>query len=224
MKNIIINAVSLKKVPMFAFYPITLSIIILTCLISASAFKNTKLLNDLIFWPPAISIRHQYYRFITCGLIHADFVHLAFNMMTLFFFGRIMEPWYQGELGLPHYYYLILYTGALIVANIPTYLKHREDYNYRSLGASGAVCAVLFAFVLLRPWATIQIIIIPVPAIIYAGLFLAYSAYMSRSGGDHINHDAHFWGALFGVVFTIAVHPAVVTIFIDELSHPRFDF
>ncbi len=209
---------------MLSLFPITLIIIVLTCLVSASAFKNPRLLNDLIFSPPAINIRHQYYRFITCGLIHADFLHLAFNMMTLYFFGRIMEPWYQGELGLPHYFYLILYTGALIVANIPTYIKRRDDYNYRSLGASGAVCAVLFAFVLLRPWATIQIFILPVPAIIYAGLFLAYSAFMSRKGGDNINHDAHFWGALFGVVFTIAVHPAVDSFFLNELSQPRFDF
>ena len=205
-------------------FPITLSIIILTCVISASAFKNPQLMNDLIFWPPAISIRHQYYRFVTCGLIHADFLHLAFNMMTLYFFGRIMEPWYQGELGLPHYYYLILYIGALIVANIPTYIKRREDYNYRSLGASGAVCAVLFAFVLLRPWATIQVLVVPVPSIIYAFLFLGYSMFMSKRGCDNINHDAHFYGALFGVVFTIAVHPAVVGIFLDQLRQPHFDF
>jgi membrane associated rhomboid family serine protease len=206
------------------FAPITLTIIVLTCIISASAFKNPKLLNDLIFWPPAINIRHQYYRFITCGLIHADFLHLAFNMMTLYFFGRIMEPWYQGRLGLPHSYYLFLYLGALIVANIPTCIKRHDDYNYRSLGASGAVCAVLFAFVLLDPWETIRVVIIPVPAIIYAGLFLGYSAYMSRKGGDNINHDAHFYGALFGVLFTIAAHPDVVNTFINELNHPRFDF
>jgi membrane associated rhomboid family serine protease len=205
-------------------FTITLSIIVLTCLISVTAFSNNKIFDDLIFWPPAISVRHQYYRFFTCGLIHADFTHLAFNMFTLFFFGRIMEAHYMGELGLPHYTYLILYVGAVVVANIPTYIKKRDDYGYRSLGASGGVCAVLFAFVLLRPWATIQVLILPIPAIIYAGLFLAYSAYMSRKGGDNVNHDAHFWGALFGVAFTIAVHPDVVNTFLSEISHPRFDF
>jgi membrane associated rhomboid family serine protease len=205
-------------------FTITLSIIVLTCLISASAFNNNRLLNALIFWPPAISIRHQYYRFFTCGLIHADFIHLAFNMITLYFFGRVMEAWYMGRLGLPHFYYLILYTGAVIVANIPTYLKRRDDYNYRSLGASGGVCAVLFAFVLMQPWATITVFVIPVPAIIYAGLFLGYSVYMGKRGGDNVNHDAHFWGALFGVVFTIAVHPGVASTFVNELSHPQFNF
>jgi membrane associated rhomboid family serine protease len=205
-------------------FTITLSIIVLTCLVSVTAFNNSKILDDLIFWPPAISVRHQYYRFISCALIHADIMHLAFNMITLYFFGRVMEAYYMGVLGLPHFYYLALYVGAVIVANIPTYLKKKDDYNYRSLGASGGVCAVLFAFVLLRPWTTIQVIILPVPAIIYAGLFLGYSAYMSKRGGDNVNHDAHFWGALFGVVFTIAVRPGVIQIFLDQLSHPHFDF
>jgi membrane associated rhomboid family serine protease len=205
-------------------FTITLSIIVLTCLISATAFNNSKILDDLIFWPPAISIRHQYYRFVTCGLIHADIMHLAFNMITLYFFGRELEARYMGELGLPHYYYLILYIGALIAANIPTYIKRKDDYNYRSLGASGAVCAVLFAFILMKPWSTIQVIIIPMPAIIYAFLFLGYSVYMSRRGGDNVNHDAHFWGALFGVVFTIIVHPGIISTFLNELSHPRFNF
>src|SRR5258708_4204538 len=205
-------------------FTITLSIIVLTCLISVTAFNNSKILDDLIFWPPAISMRHQYYRFITCGLIHADFMHLAFNMFTLYFFGKYLEAHYVGELDLPQYSFLILYVGAIIVANIPSYLKRRDDYNYRSLGASGGVCAILFAFILLRPWATISIIVIPVPAIIYAGLFLFYSAYMSKRGGDNVNHDAHFWGALFGVVFTIIAKPSVVSIFLNELSHPRFNF
>lgn len=203
-------------------FTITLSIIVLTCLVSAAAFQNNKILDALIFWPPAISIRHQYYRFLTCGLIHADFIHLGFNMITLYFFGRIMEAHYPGELGLPQYWYFFLYAGGVIVANIPTYLKRRDDYNYRSLGASGGVCAVLFAFVLLKPWATIYVFVLPIPAILYSVLFLVYSAYMSKRGGDNVNHDAHFWGALFGVVFTIALRPTVVHIFLNELSQPRF--
>ena len=203
---------------------ITISIIILTCITSIMGFNNQKILNDLIFWPPAITKQHQYYRFITCGLIHADYIHLAFNMLTLYFFGRIMEVYYMGMLGLPKYYYLLMYVGALVISNLPTYFKHRNDYDYRSLGASGAVSAVVFAFILLKPWVSVYVFFIPVPAIIYAVLFLVYSAYMSRKGGDNINHDAHFYGALFGIVFTIAVRPEVIRIFLDELSHPHFDF
>lgn len=203
-------------------FDITLTIVIVTCAITLTGFKNGKVVDELIFWPPAISKKHQYYRFITCGLIHADYMHLIFNMLTLYFFGTVMEAYYQGQLGLQKWYYLALYIGALIVSNIPTYIKHRNDYDYRSLGASGAVSAVLFAFILLRPWQKIIVLVFPVPAIIYGGLFLFYSAYMSRKGGDNVNHDAHFYGALFGVLFTIAVRPEVVQIFWNELIHPRF--
>jgi membrane associated rhomboid family serine protease len=131
-----------------------------------------------------------------------------------------MEAHYQGELGLQKWYYLALYIGALIVSNIPTYLKHRNDYNYRSLGASGAVSAVLFAFILLYPWQRIVVLVFPVPAIVYGVLFLVYSAYMSRKGGDNVNHDAHFYGALFGILFTIAVSPNVAGEFWNKLIHP----
>jgi membrane associated rhomboid family serine protease len=203
-------------------FNITLSIVVITSIISLAGFRNGKVVDELIFWPPAISKKHQYYRFITCGLIHADYMHLIFNMVTLYFFGTYMEAHYQGDLGLQKYYYLALYVGALIVSNIPTYIKHYNDYDYRSLGASGAVSAVLFSFILLGPWQQILVLVFPVPAIIYGGLFLFYSAYMSRKGGDHVNHDAHFYGALFGVIFTIAVRPDVVNIFLNELKHPHF--
>jgi membrane associated rhomboid family serine protease len=201
-------------------FDITLTIIIVTCVITLTGFRNGKVVDELIFWPPAISKKHQYYRFITCGLIHADYMHLIFNMLTLYFFGTFMEAHYQGELGLQKWYYLALYIGALIVSNIPTYLKHRNDYNYRSLGASGAVSAVLFAFILLYPWQRIVVLVFPVPAIVYGVLFLVYSAYMSRKGGDNVNHDAHFYGALFGILFTIAVSPNVAGEFWNKLIHP----
>ena len=205
-------------------FTITISIIIITCLISITGFSNTKVIDDLIFWPPAISKRHQYYRFITCGFIHADLMHLFFNMFTLYWFGRAMEVYYPGRLGLPHYYFAMLYFGASVASLLPTYFKYRNDYNYRSLGASGAVCATLFAYILLDPWQTIYVFFFPVPAIIYAVLFLGYSVYMSKKGGGNINHDAHFYGALFGIVFTILARPEVVTSFLRELSHPHLNF
>ncbi|HLY70954.1 MAG TPA: rhomboid family intramembrane serine protease, partial [Puia sp.] len=172
---------------MLSFTPITVSIIAITCLISIAGFSNPKIINELIFWPPAITNHRQYYRFVTCGFVHANFMHLAFNMFTLYFFGRIMELYYMGRLGLEHYYFFILYIGALIISVLPTYFKQKNNYNYRSLGASGAVCAVLFAFILLEPWQIIYVFFIPVPAIVYAVLFLIYSMYMSKKGGDYIN-------------------------------------
>lgn len=202
---------------------ITMIILILTTIISFVSFNNSRLMDALIFWPPAISIRHQYYRFVTCGFIHADLMHLAFNMFTLYFFGRVLENDYMGILGLQHYYFPLLYFTALVVANIPSYLKQHDNYNYRSLGASGAVCAVMFAFIMISPWETLYVFgKIPIPAIIYAILFLGYTVYMSRRGGDNVNHDAHLWGAIYGVVFTILARPSVVGSFLNELGHPRF--
>jgi membrane associated rhomboid family serine protease len=167
-------------------------------------------------------MRHQYYRFLTCGLIHADLMHLAFNMFSLFVFGKALENYYMGVLGLQHLYYIVLYITAIIVANIPTYIKRREDYNYRSLGASGGVCAVIFASILIDPWVPIYLYFIKMPAILYAVLFLGFTIYMSRRGGDNVNHDAHLWGAVYGVVFTIAARPSVVTDFLEQLKHPHF--
>jgi membrane associated rhomboid family serine protease len=203
---------------------ITMIILVFTTIVSFLSFNNPRLMDALIFWPPAISMRRQYYRFLTCGFIHANLMHLAFNMLTLFFFGRGLELFYMGRLGLQHYYFTLLYLSAIVVANIPSYLKQHDNYNYRSLGASGGVCAVLFAFILIDPWKTLQLFFaIDVPAIVYAVLFLAYTIYMSRRGGDNVNHDAHLWGAIYGIIFTIIARPSVVNTFLNELLHPRFN-
>lgn len=185
---------------------ITLIILILTCIISFTAFSNPRVVNDLIFYPPAITQRNQWYRFITCGLIHADIAHLAFNMFSFYMFGGFVEEAfmsYLGAMGKP--LYLAMYVTGLIICLLPTYFKHRNDYHYRSLGASGAVSAVVFAGIFLSPTSKIGILFIPpiIPGFIFGVLYLAASAYMSKRGGDNINHSAHFWGAVWGVAFVI---------------------
>ncbi len=204
---------------------ITINIIIIaiTCLISYLAFSNEALMDKLIFYPPSITRDHQWYRFITSGFIHADMMHLGFNMLTLYFFGRNLEYIYASYFGVSPLWYLVLYFSSLIVSQIPSYLKNKNNYYYRSLGASGAVSAIVFSMILLMPWSTLYVFIIPVPAIIYAVFYLGYSVYMSKKGGDSINHDAHIWGALYGILFSIALHPDVLTIFFQEMSHPHFD-
>lgn len=202
---------------------ITLIIIAITCLVSFLAFSNEKLINQLIFYPPAITRDNQWYRFITSGFIHADIQHLAFNMFTLYFFGRSWEYAYCGELGVGEIWYVILYLGALVTSQIPSYLKNRNNYHYRSLGASGAVSAIVFSMILLMPWSTLYVFIIPLPAIIYAILYLGYTIYMSKKGGDYINHDAHLWGAIFGIAFSIALKPEVISIFLQAITHPHFN-
>ena len=199
---------------------ITILIIAITGLVSFIAFSNERLINQFIFYPPAITEDNQWYRFITSGFIHADIQHLAFNMFTLYFFGRSWEYAYCEELGVGDIWYIVLYLGALIVSQIPSYLKNKNNYRYRSLGASGAVSAIVFSMILLMPWSTLYVFIIPLPAIIYAILYLGYTIYMSRKGGDYINHDAHLWGAIFGIAFSIALKPEVFGIFLHAITHP----
>jgi len=201
----------------------TLLIIAITGLVSFLAFSNEKLINQLIFYPPAITRDNQWYRFITSGFIHADIQHLAFNMFTLYFFGRSWEYAYCEELSVGKIWYVVLYVGALVASQIPSYLKNRNNYRYRSLGASGAVSAIVFSMILLMPWSTLYVFIIPLPAIIYAILYLGYTIYMSRKGGDYINHDAHLWGAIFGIAFSIALKPKVFGIFLHAITHPYFN-
>ena len=192
----------------------TLIIIVITAIISFIAFSNRTVMNRLIMWPPAMQ-RGQYDRFITYGFVHADSTHLLFNMFTLFFFGRAIENFYRpyfGGLG-----FVLFYLAALVVSMLPSYLKHKDDPNYLSLGASGAVSAVLFAYILFAPWNLIYVFFIPVPAIIYALLYTAYSVYAAKRGQDNINHSAHLWGAAFGVIATIAIEPALIQRFIAKL-------
>jgi membrane associated rhomboid family serine protease len=197
----------------------TLIIIIVTALVSFGAFNNRTLYNDLILYPPAIN-RGQYYRFITSGFIHADIQHLLFNMLTLYFFGGVMEDFLNGELG--KWAFLALYLGGIIISDIPSYLKNKNNPGYASLGASGGVSSVLFAFILLSPWSTIYVFILPVPAIIFGVLYMGYSIYMGKKGTDNVNHDAHLWGAIFGIVFILINMPQEVAGFIERILHPRF--
>ncbi|HEY9131544.1 MAG TPA: rhomboid family intramembrane serine protease [Dyella sp.] len=200
---------------------VTLIIIGITCVVSFMAFNNQRLMNDLILWPPAIERQREYYRLVTYGAIHADFGHLFVNMLTLFFFGRVMEGFYTHTLG--QFGFVLFYLGGLIVSILPTYLSNRGNANYRSLGASGAVSAVLFASILFQPWAKLYLYFaIPIPAILYAVLYVIYSIYMDRRGQGNVNHSAHLWGAAYGVAFTLMVQPERLSIFLDQLMRPRF--
>jgi membrane associated rhomboid family serine protease len=186
----------------------TLIIIIITALVSFSAFRSEKIMNELIFYPPAISTDRQYYRFISCGFIHADLPHLLFNMISLFLFGKFVEEQFADIFGQGgKLLYLLMYLLALIVSILPSYLRNKDNYSYRSLGASGAVSAVVFAGLMIAPYIKVGLFIIPpiIPGFVFGPLYLIVSAYLDRKGGDNINHSAHIWGALFGVVFLIIV-------------------
>lgn len=198
----------------------TTIIIIITVIVSLLAWQNKALFNRLIFYPPAVS-EGQVDRFVTHGFIHADSVHLLFNMFTLYFFGRATEGLYNAFLG--GYGFIAFYVSAIIVAMIPSYIKNKNNASYLSLGASGGVSAVLFAFILLAPWNMIYLFaVIPIPAILFAVAYVAYSIYADKRGGSNINHMAHLWGGAFGVVATIVLEPQIVAHFITALLSPSF--
>lgn len=190
----------------------TIIIIILTALMSFSAFNNHKLYSDLILYPPAVN-RGQYYRFLTSGFIHADMQHLLFNMLTFYFFGEAIENLLNAYVG--KWAFLTLYLGAIIVSDIPSYLKNRNNAGYASLGASGGVSAIVFAFIIFAPWAWFTFP--PVPAIVFGIGYMWYSIYMGKKGNDNINHDAHLWGALFGIAYIFISMPEQVLGFIGRL-------
>jgi membrane associated rhomboid family serine protease len=200
--------------------PVTLAILVITCVISFAAFSNPRLLERMVLWPPAVSRRHQYDRLLTCGFVHADFAHLLFNMFTFFSFGAYMERLFEPRIGAAGY--ALFYAAGIVLSALPSYLRHQDDTGYRSLGASGAVSAVLFAFILVKPWATILVFAFPVPAIVFALVYLGYTIYMDRRQTDRINHSAHLWGAIYGIVFTIVLEPRVIGLFFAQLANPRF--
>lgn len=197
----------------------TISLIIITVIVSMLAFNQQRIMNRLVFWGPAVG-RGQFDRFITYGFVHADGFHLLFNMITLFFFGSFIEQFYRQyafDMG-----FALFYLGGLIVSILPSYIKHKNDVNWLSLGASGAVSAILFAFILFRPWNLIFVFFIPVPAIIFAILYVGYSVWANRRGQSGINHSAHLWGAAYGVICTIILQPALIPHFLNQLLHPSF--
>jgi membrane associated rhomboid family serine protease len=199
----------------------------LTVAISAYAWSNQELMSNWILDPYQMNRRGgQWYRFLTSGFLHADWAHLLFNMFAFYSFSPIvlnmLSQRYEPGLGLA--WFLVLYLGGVVVSDLPTYFRHRHDPGYRSLGASGGVAAVLFASILIYPVAPKGggIIIFPLPIpiqpFLFGFLYLAYSYYMGRRRGDNINHDAHFYGALYGVVLMTVLVPGFLPLFVQQVS------
>ena len=192
---------------------ISIFIIAITSIVSFIGFGNSNVIDKLIFYPPAIANQKEWYRFFSCGLIHKDIPHLLFNMYALYLFGngreqQGVEPMFNAIFyGKGEWLYLLMYVGALGVCLLPTYSKNKENYNYRSLGASGAVSAVVFAYILLDPMRGVGLIFIPVfiPGFLFGALYLFISYLLDKRGGGGINHSAHIWGALFGIAYLIVV-------------------
>lgn len=199
----------------------------LTVAASVYAWSNPDVLDKGMLAPYQMSRSNdQWYRFVSSGFLHADWGHLLFNMFTFYSFGGVVLTALGMQFGASTgmLLFLLLYLGGIVVSDVPTYFRHRNDRQYRSLGASGGVSSVLFAAVLFYPTAGIRMFPLPfdIPGFIWAFLYLAYSYYMGRRRGDNINHDAHFYGALYGVVLTLLVVPGVLATFWQQVMSFKF--
>lgn len=186
---------------------------------------NKLFLAKTIMWPYYVKRNNEFYRFVTSGFLHANFMHLFFNMFTLYYFGNNIEMILKSNGMGNGTTYIILYFGAIIVSDLPSYLKNKDVFEYRSLGASGAVSAVVFATILFSPWSSIYLYAyIKISATVYAVLFIAYCIYMGKKAEDNINHDAHLWGAIFGLSFTLLIvyvmRPDLIGYILEQLKHP----
>lgn len=193
--------------------PVASVIFVLTIVISLLAFSSDNLFDKLILHPYDVSRGKNVYTLITSGFIHNDYMHLFFNMLSYFFFA------FQLEATLGHWQFALLYMVSLILSDLPSVAKHKNDLWYRSLGASGAISAVVFGAILFNPLGkmTILILPIPMPAVLFGVLYLVYCSYGSKRGQDNINHDAHLFGALSGVMITILLVPQVVPYFFNTV-------
>jgi membrane associated rhomboid family serine protease len=198
----------------FAAAPVACIIFAVTIAISLFAFYNDDLYTRFILQPYNVSRGKYLYTLITSGFIHADWMHLLFNMMTFYFFA------FQLEVTIGHWQFGLLYGLSLILSDIPTVVKHKNDFWYRSLGASGAISAVVFSAILFRPLDGMSLMFLPIsiPAVLFGVLYLIYCSYASKKGIGNINHDAHFFGALSGVLITIILIPQVVPFFLHSVT------
>jgi membrane associated rhomboid family serine protease len=207
---------------------ITYGILIFTVICSMMCFNNEARLSKFLFIPYQIKHHREHHRFLSGAFIHADYMHLFFNMYGLYIFGGIMEDYFMslkygpaaGEI-----LFLVFYSTSIYAASLADFLKYKDDSSYSALGASGAVNAIVFAFILVAPTAPLGLLIIPgirVPAWIFGLIYLGISYYLSKrktnTMSDNIGHSAHFWGALYGILFMIIVRPALFTEFIQKIA------
>jgi membrane associated rhomboid family serine protease len=194
--------------------PVASFIFAITIATSLWAFYNDTLYANLILHPASVSKGQRVYTVITSGMIHADYMHLFFNMLSYSFFAFQLEPI------LGHWQFGTLYVVSLILSDLPTVYKHRNDDWYHSLGASGAVSAVVFSAIMYHPFDALYVMFIPIPiySIVYGALYLLYCNYASKRAADNINHDAHMFGALSGLLLTIILHPHIAHDFLTQVS------
>lgn len=201
---------------------VTYIIILVTAVISILCFTNRLNINRMLFNAYQVWHARQWYRMLSYGLVHGGWGHLIFNMLTLYFFGPVVEQYFGGVFGQSTgaILYIVLYVSAIAISTLGDLFKYRDNYYYNALGASGAVSAILFAAILFEPKMGLYIFFvpIPIPGYIFAPLYLLYCWYMARRNMDNIGHTAHFWGAVYGLVFPLVCEPSIFSYFLQQLG------
>ena len=201
---------------------ITILIIAVTVVVSFSAFNNDELNYKLPFSPYLAKHKNEWWRVITHAFVHADHMHLFFNMYVLYNFGELIEATLRNAYGdfTGGLYFIGLYFGGIIFATLPSLQKHSDNSLYRSVGASGAVSAVLFAFIMVYPKAPLSLMLIPIPipAYIMGALYLAFETYSNNNRSTNIAHDAHLAGAVFGIVYMVVLNFEILPNFIHQIG------
>ena len=200
---------------------VTLAIIVLTCLISYKGFKDRSFFEKLKHSPYAESKNKEWYRMLTSGFLHGDVGHLLLNMIVLLSFGNFVESYFvhlfspaKGRI-----LYLLMYLTCIIAADIPSFFKHKNNAHYAAIGASGAVSGILFISILYRPLSPVYLMFaIPIKGIIFGVLYLGYESWAAKKAKDNIGHDAHFYGALYGMLFITVFNYQILSDFIQQIA------
>ena len=174
-----------------------------------------------MFSPSAVyqNPKKQWQRFFTAGFLHADFMHLILNMYVFFSFGSALHSYFDILFEKwSNLLFVTLYITSIAVAHIPTFLKQKNNFGYASIGASGAVAAILYATILISPTSRLAVMGIPMPAIVFGVVYLAAEYFMGKRNDSRVNHDAHFWGALYGFLFTVACKPQLLLLFLEKVK------
>lgn len=192
--------------------------IIITSIVSILAFNRREIFYKLQLNPYQVYHRKQYYRLLSHGALHADWMHLIINMIVLYSFGSSVEREFAKYFDYPILIFTAYYLLAIIIASILSVFKHKDNHYYNAVGASGAVSAIVFTSIFFNPWHKIYFYgIIGLPGIILGVLYLAYSYYMTKQSKDNVNHDAHFIGAIFGFVFPLILDYRLIHVFIENI-------